>query len=171
LQAERTRHSSPERVVLEALDRDAVFRELQRRLSDLPGYVKAVLLFGSLARGEAGERSDVDLLLLHDNAPLSDPVELRKHLYELVAERLAGAFEPITVVDVKLEAFLRPKVVTSLLLNIYADAVVVVDRVGGIEEFLEKVRRRARDLGLRRLKDGRAYCWALPRPMERAELL
>jgi len=38
-------------VVLEALDRDAVFRELRRRLSDLPGYVKAVLLFGSLARG------------------------------------------------------------------------------------------------------------------------
>ena len=39
--------------------------ELRRRLSDLPGYVKAVLLFGSLARGEAGERSDVNLLVLH----------------------------------------------------------------------------------------------------------
>jgi len=31
-----------------------------------------------------------------------------------------------------------------LLLNVYADAVVAVDRVGGIEEFLAKVRRRAR---------------------------
>ena len=64
--------------------------ELRRRLSDLPGYVRAVLLFGSLARGEAGERSDVDLLVLHSGAPARDPVERRRLLYKLVAERLEG---------------------------------------------------------------------------------
>jgi hypothetical protein len=56
-------------------------------------------------------------------------------------------------------------------LNVYADAIVVVDRVGGLEEFLESVRRKFRELGLKRLKDGRAYCWVLPKPMERVELL
>jgi predicted nucleotidyltransferase len=98
--------------VAEALDRDAVLEELRRRLSDLPSYVKAVLLFGSLARGEASERSDIDLLLLHDDTSHRDPVELRWHLYELVTERLASSFESITVVDAKLEEFLRPKIVT-----------------------------------------------------------
>jgi len=164
-------HRSPGRAVAEALDRDAVLEELRRRLSDLPSYVKAVLLFGSLARGEASERSDLDLLLLHGDAPLGDLVELRRHLYELVAERLASSFESITVVDAKLKEFLRPKIVTPLLLNVYADAIVVVDRVGGLEEFLESIRRRIRELGLKRLKDGRAYCWVLPKPMERVELL
>jgi len=170
LQAKKA-HRFLGRAVAEALDRDAVLEELRRRLSDLPSYVKAVLLFGSLARGEASERSDLDLLLLHGDAPLGDLVELRRHLYELVAERLASSFESITVVDAKLKEFLRPKIVTPLLLNVYADAIVVVDRVGGLEEFLESIRRRIRELGLKRLKDGRAYCWVLPKPMERVELL
>jgi predicted nucleotidyltransferase len=98
--------------VAEALDRDTILEELRRRLSDLPSYVKAVLLFGSLARGEASERSDIDLFLLHDDASLRDPVELRRQLYELVVERLASSFESITVIDARLEEFLRPKIVT-----------------------------------------------------------
>lgn len=146
-------------------------RELRWRLSDLPGYVKAVLLFGSVARGEAGERSDVDLLILHSGAPVSDPVERRRHLYKLVAERLEGVFESVTVIDTELEQFLKPGTVTPLLLNIYADAVVVVDRVGGIEEFLQRVRGRIRELGLLRVRDGRAYYWVLPKPLEKVELL
>jgi predicted nucleotidyltransferase len=52
--------------VAEALDRDAILEELRRGLSDLPSYVKAVLLFGSLARGEAGERSDIDQPVLSE---------------------------------------------------------------------------------------------------------
>ena len=145
--------------------------ELRRRLGDLPGYVKAVLLFGSLARGEAGERSDVDLLVLHSGAPVRDPVERRRLLYKLVAERLEGAFEAVTLVDMDLERFLKPETVTPLLLNIYADALVVIDRVGSLEEFLQRVRRRIGELGLTRVKDGKAYYWILPKPMEKVQLL
>jgi hypothetical protein len=67
--------------------------ELRCRLGDLPGYVEAVLLFGSVARGEAGERSDVDLLVLHSGMTIGDPVLRRRHLYNLIAERLEGVFE------------------------------------------------------------------------------
>jgi predicted nucleotidyltransferase len=151
--------------------REHALGELRRRLSDLPGYVKAVLLFGSLARGEAGERSDVDLLVLHSGAPARDPVERRRLLYKLVAERLEGAFEAVTLVDMDLERFLKPETVTPLLLNIYADALVVVDRVGSLEEFLQRVRRRIGELGLARVKDGKAYYWVLPKPMEKVQLL
>ena len=151
--------------------RELVLSELRRRLSDLPVYVKAVLLFGSVARGEAGERSDVDLLVLHSGAPFSDPVERRRHLYKLVVERLEGVFESVTLIDMELERFLKPGTVTPFLLNVYADAVVVADKVGGVEEFLQRVRRRMRELGLTRVKDGRAYYWVLPKPMEKVELL
>jgi len=151
--------------------REFVLSELRRRLGDLPGYVKAVLLFGSVARGEAGERSDVDLLVLHSGAPFGDPVERRRHLYKLVVKRLEGVFESITVVDAELERFLKPGTVTPFLLNVYADAVVVVDRVGVVEDFLQRVRGRIRELGLSRVKDGRAYYWVLPEPMKKVRLL
>jgi predicted nucleotidyltransferase len=97
---------------LKKLTGDYVLSELRRRLSDLPSYVKAVLLFGSIARGEADERSDVDVLLLHGDAPFSDLVEHRRHFYGLVAEGLGGAFESITMIDMELEHFLKPKTAT-----------------------------------------------------------
>jgi hypothetical protein len=98
-------------------------------------------------------------------------VERRRLLYKLVAERLEGAFEAVTLVDMDLERFLKPETVTPLLLNIYADALVVVDRVGSLEEFLQRVRRRIGELGLARVKDGKAYYWILPKPMEKVRLL
>lgn len=46
---------------------DIVFEPLRDRLKDLRApYVKAVIVFGSRARGESRERSDVDLLVLHE---------------------------------------------------------------------------------------------------------
>jgi predicted nucleotidyltransferase len=151
--------------------REFAVGELRRRLGDLPEYVRAVILFGSVARGEAGERSDVDLLVLHSGMTIGDPVLRRRYLYNLVAERLEGVFESITVVDEELGEFLNPRTVTPLLLNIYVDSVVVLDRVGVIEEFLQYVRGRIRELGLRRVRDGRAYYWTLPKPLERVRLL
>ena len=75
------------------------------------------------------------------------------------------------MIDMELDRFLEPGTVTPFLLNVYADAVVVVDRVGGVEEFLQRVRRRIRELVLTRVKDGRAYYWVLPKPVEKVELL
>lgn len=156
---------------LKKLTGDYVLSELRRRLNDLPSYVKVVLLFGSIARGEADERSDIDILILHCGAPFSDLVERRRHLYKLVAEGLGGNFESITVIDMELEHFIKPETVTPLLLNIYADAIVVFDRVGGIEDFLKRVRWRIMELGITRVRDGKAYYWVLPKPMEKVNLL
>lgn len=80
-----------------------ILEELHRSLKRLPEYVKAVLLFGSAARGEATERSDVDLLILHESAPLTDLVERRKLLYSIVAERVGYAFDAIMLVDMELK--------------------------------------------------------------------
>ncbi|MFQ6085845.1 MAG: nucleotidyltransferase family protein [Candidatus Bathyarchaeia archaeon] len=44
-------------------------------------HIKAFLLFGSRARGEAQDRSDVDLLILHDGCGIDDPVARRRYLY------------------------------------------------------------------------------------------
>jgi len=143
---------------------------LRERLGDLPSYVRAILLFGSTARGEATDRSDIDLLVLHEGMPVANLVERRRILYRAVVERVGDVFEAVTLIDMEFRDFVNPGVVTPLLLNIYWDAVVVFDRTGLLEEFLRRVRRRIEELGLRRIRDGRAYYWVLPEPMEKVRI-
>ena len=145
---------------------------LMGRLRDLEGsYVKAVVMFGSRARGESGERSDVDLLVLHEDCEIEDPVVRRRHLYKLVREAVGERFEDVTVVDMELERFLKPTEITALLLNVYWDAVVVYDKTEILRGFLGHVREKIVKSGLKRVKDGRAYYWVLPKPMREVKIL
>lgn len=157
--------------VVVALRREIVVELLRERLGDLPRFVKAVLLFGSVARGEACGRSDVDLLVLHEGMPIRDLVCRRRYLYRLIMDRVGDVYDAVTLIDMELQEFMKPGRVTPLLLNIYWDAVIVLDRTCEIEQFLEYVRRRIREVGLVRVKDGKAYYWVLPEPIRRVELL
>jgi len=152
------------------LDRDAIVNTLKERLSILPYYVKGVILFGSVARDEITERSDVDLLVLHERINISDIVERRRIIYKEISEVLQGIF-PITVIDMELESFLKPKIITSLLLNIYYDAIVVLDRTEELQEFIKFVKERIDKSGLIRRKDEKSYYWILPKPMEKVKIL
>jgi predicted nucleotidyltransferase len=152
------------------MSRDDVLIELHKKLADLPNYVKDVNLFGSVARGEVGERSDLDILVLYRDLGIGDPVE-RRHLYKIIADKLADVFNSITLIDMDLDSFLRPSVITPLLLNIYADGLVVIDKVGNISYFLDYVRRRIAEVGLKKVKNGKAYYWVLPKPLEKVEIL
>ena len=148
---------------------DAI-NDLRIKLNKLvSGNFIAVLLFGSLARCEAGERSDVDLLVLHRGLGGIDPVRRRRAIYLAVSAFLRDY--PLTVIDMDINDFLSPGVITPLLLNIYWDAVVLLDKTGTLEEFLRYVRRRVVESGLRRVKDGKAYYWVLPKPMERVRII
>lgn len=129
----------------------------------------AVLLFGSMARCEANEHSDVDLLILHRGLSHIDGVKRRRAIYLAVSALLRDY--PLTVLDMDIDDFLNPGIVTPLLLNIYWDAVVLLDKTGKLEEFLGHVRRRIIESGLRRVKDGRAYYWILPRRLEQVRIV
>jgi len=69
------------------------------------------------------------------------------------------------------DEFVNPSVVNPLLLNIYWDAVVLLDRSGVLQGFLVHVRRRIVESGLRRVKDGKAYYWVLLKPMAKVRIL
>lgn len=134
-------------------------------------YVKAVLLFGSRARGESGVRSDVDLLVLHKGCRVEDAVMRRRHLYNLLWEVIGEEFEDITLFDMDLESFLKPVEINSLLLNVYWDAVVVYDKTGTVESFLRSVREKIVKSGLKRVRDEKAYHWVLPKPLKEVRIL
>ena len=96
--------------------------------------VNAVLLFSSRARGESRNRSDIDLLVLHEGCEIKDAVAKRRYLYNLLREVLGREFEDITLIDMKLNAFLNPSEISSLLLNVYWDAVAVYDETRVLED-------------------------------------
>jgi len=65
---------------LGASERQAVL-ELKRELRSRFPQVKKLILFGSVARGNAGPESDVDLLLLTDRTL---PTSVKHEIYDLV---------------------------------------------------------------------------------------
>ncbi|MEM2849945.1 MAG: nucleotidyltransferase domain-containing protein [Candidatus Bathyarchaeia archaeon] len=145
---------------------------LKHRLKSLKeSCVKAVIIFGSRARGEAEEKSDVDLLILHENCRIKDPVLRRRHPYSIIQEAVGDAFESITVIDMTLEHFLKPVEVNALLLNIYWDSIVVYDETGILQEFLAQIKERIAKSGLKRVKNGKAYRWILPEPIKEVKIL
>ncbi|MBS7612222.1 nucleotidyltransferase domain-containing protein [Candidatus Bathyarchaeota archaeon] len=152
------------------IDKDV--KLLKYRLKSLKAScVKAVIMFGSRARGETKEKSDVDLLILHENCRIEDPVLRRRHLYNIIQEAVGNVFESITVIDMALEHFLKPLEINSLLLNIYWDAIVIYDETGNLQEFLTQIKERIAKSGLKRVKDGKAYRWILPEPMKEVKIL
>lgn len=156
-------------MIMEAGKDVELLRDRLRHLKE--PYIKTVIMFGSRARGESKERSDVDLFVLHEDCEVEDPVARRSHLYNLMREVIGEEFEDLTVVDMELERFLKPKEITSLLLNVYWDGLVAFDRTETLRDFLEQVKEKIVKSGLERVRDGRAYHWVLPKPMKEVKIL
>lgn len=132
---------------------------LARRMALKEPRIAGVLLFGSYARGEAEPNSDLDLVILtegHDRPSYTE-------LYDLASKYFKWR-SGLTVLSMGYEEFLNPQTLTPTLLNVIWDAVVLYDKYGALERFLEDMRRRIRSAGLVRVKVGRAYYWRLPKP-------
>jgi len=125
------------------------------------GHLVAVALFGSAARGEAAERSDLDFLVVLHGVPKS--LERRYQVYRPIHDALIDSREirDITVIDLD-EEFIRNKDVeiTPLMLNIASDAVILYDPEGALEAFLGRIHGLIEVGGLERYKtkDGK-YGW------------
>ena len=133
--------------------------KLAKRVALREPRVAGILLFGSHARGEAEAGSDLDLMVLLDDDAELNSVEL----YKLAAECFKWR-HGLTVLSMGYRKFLDLKALTPLLLNLVWDAVVLYDRHGELEGFLEDMRKRIQAAGLTRVRTGRAYYWRLPRP-------
>ena len=106
------------------------FEDLMARLSraceELSGLLGdefiGLALFGSWARGEAGEESDVDVLVVLKSLK---GMEARSVIYKTIAKHVKRA---LTLVDVRLNEIASDRVVlTPLLINIVADAIIIWD--------------------------------------------
>ena len=124
--------------------------ELVKKLGD---KIVAVALFGSWARGEASEKSDVDFFVVVKNFDGSR----RFKIYDC----LQGVLKrDVTVIDVdENELFKEDLKIGSLLLNIAWDSIILYDPTGRLRELFERIKNAVRDkLERYRTKNGK-YGW------------
>jgi len=138
---------------------DAVVDRLRERFS---GHLVAVALFGSAARGEATEGSDLDFLVVLREVPKS--LERRYQVYRPIRDALtmqSRKVRDITAIDLD-EEFINDEdaEITPLILNIASDATILYDPKGQLASFLRRVQRLIEVGGLERYrtKNGK-YGW------------
>ena len=139
--------------------------------------VGRVVLFGSVARGDAGERSDIDLMAIYDDLDYGERWERRCELAGL-AGRAAGFPVDVSVTDRAEWRMRTTKVATSFECRAARDGVVLVDRPAAVDvDWNKEMVMPADDYeeAVERLKGARNALGALllqlrPDPIELGEL-
>ena len=101
---------------------------------ELGGELLGLVLFGSWARGEAREDSDVDVFVLFKSLR---GLEARSRVYSILAKCVG---RPLTLIDMRASELFRDELELTPLLNILVDGVVVYDKTSRLHELVVKVR-------------------------------
>lgn len=96
--------------------------------NELPSLVKAMVLFGSTARGEDTKKSDVDMLILIDDVHLQLTPELLETYKIIVDKKIAEVSTRLHVVTLKLSTFWEyVRSGDPIAINILRDGFALID--------------------------------------------
>jgi predicted nucleotidyltransferase len=137
--------------------------------------LRAIALFGSVARRTARMDSDLDLLLIVDGLP--NGRRARLDTFDAVEARLRDAARALerTGVTADLSPVLRTPedllIASPLLLDLTEDAVVLEDRGGILRATLDDLRERLRRAGVKGIWQGTRWYWDLEPDYRRGEIV
>jgi hypothetical protein len=145
--------------------RRAAEQYAEHLVTTLGDRLTAVVLFGSVARGDAVAGSDIDLLIIARDLPAGQFARKR------LLEPADGAFETDVAaaesrgVEVRLARIVRTPEeaarIVPLYLDMTEDAVLLVDRDGFFAGVLDRLRASLRHYGARRVRLGSTWYWDL----------
>lgn len=163
---------------------DPALNQTLRRLAEryaaiaqevLGDNLTAVVLFGSVAQGQAGPRSDIDLLVICRKLPggafrrqeTLDPVreQFRAELDQLWAQGCYTDFSEVIKSETEAQR------THPLYLDMTEEAVILFDRGGFFATVLERLRERLRELGAERKQLGRLRYWDLKPDFKPGEVI
>jgi predicted nucleotidyltransferase len=145
--------------------RSLVNRLLGELMSAYGDRLVSLVVFGSVARGDARKDSDIDLLLVIGSLPKSrlerqrEFIGVEKALDECLDE-LSGQGYSVSISPILLMPDEASKV-SPLYLDMVEDAVIVYDKDGFFGNVLERLRERLKELGSRRIWMGKKWYWVL----------
>ncbi len=141
------------------------------------GRVYSVVLFGSVARGEARQNSDLDFLVVVKGLPenYSQRVkEISQIMEKLTKTKLTlwekrGIFANIEAIVLTPE---EASINQPVYLDMATDAIIIYDRKDFMKNTLSKLRRKLEELGARKITtpEGNWY-WQLKEKVERGEVV
>ncbi|MCD6510719.1 MAG: nucleotidyltransferase domain-containing protein [Thermoprotei archaeon] len=155
---------------------DIILRELLKKLKQRFGEnLISVVLYGSVARGEARKDIDVDLLIIFKSAPKSRfrrqelfmkvEDELEPLMQRFEAEGYHIEFTPV------LKTVEEAKRMTPLYLDMVEDARILFDRGDFFAGILSKLRKRLKELGAERKRMGKRWYWVLKKDYRFGEVI
>ena len=137
----------------------------------------SVVLYGSVARGEASQTSDIDLLIVAEGLPKGRFA--RKKCLAKADDDISAKLDALSDqgIETSLTRVLKTpgeaSRVVPLYLDLVEDAVLLFDRNGFFKDVLARIRLSLEKLGARRMVSGRVRYWDLKpdlRPGERFEI-
>ena len=151
---------------------EGLLRALKQRFGE---RLVSLVVYGSVARGEASSDSDVDLLIVVEDLPKG---RLRRQgLFMEVEEEVEPLIEGLRArgLNVELSPILKTPEeaakIAPLYLDLVEDAVVVYDKDGFFTKVLDRLRRRLAELGAHRARLGRKWLWVLKKEYSPGELI
>ncbi|MBS7251973.1 MAG: nucleotidyltransferase domain-containing protein [Candidatus Freyarchaeota archaeon] len=141
------------------------------------GRVVSLVLFGSVARGEARENSDLDFLVVVRDLPenYSQRVKEFSEILEKLTQTKLSLWER-SGIFANIEAVLLTPEEASINQPFYLDmltgSIVVYDRKDFMKGILSKLRGKLEELGARKITTPRGdWYWQLKDKLERGEVL
>ncbi|MEM1681018.1 MAG: nucleotidyltransferase domain-containing protein [Sulfolobales archaeon] len=153
---------------------------LLRRLLDVAierfgSKLISFVVYGSVARCEAGRESDIDVLIVLEDPPKSRLK--RQELFMLVEEGVEEEVERLRSqgysVDFSpiIKSVNEAKKVSPIYLDMVEDAVVLYDRKNFFTNILNNLREKLKELGAERVRCGRKWYWRLKRDYKFGEVI
>jgi predicted nucleotidyltransferase len=144
---------------------DQIVKSLRDRLGE---RLISIVLYGSVARGDAGEGSDVDLLVVSDS--FKDNSTDRFRIFQEVEDTLLHSPARRRLRRLGFGTLISPIPLTRdevkgnppILLDILVDGLILYDRDGFMERHLRELEARLKALNARRIQlPGRRWYWDL----------
>lgn len=135
-------------------------KTLQKRLV-------SACLFGSTARGNAEQSSDIDILLIAEDLP--EGLISRNRTIENVQETVRRSAPAQALRKMGQSTLVSPIIFTPeeaskhppIMLDIIDDGIILHDRDKFLERILDDIRNRLKELGARKVKTQKGWYWIL----------
>lgn len=147
------------------------FRELEERLlTEIKSFygerLVSVVVYGSVARETQTFDSDLDVLIIAEGLPTGRIKRIRE--FDSIEERIEPFLKLLrqqdgihTYISTIIKSPEEAERGSPLFLDMVEDARILFDRNGFFNGVLERLRRRLKELGARRIWRGNAWYWDL----------